>query len=117
MKNPETSPFASGHLYQDLRQGLQGEIIITVDIPLSRPGAIVGLQYLTEAERQDVMQQWKLPNSLEDSIIWSNLNDDTFIESVGKIRVFGHQDVAEIIRAAIPRSQLEEVLEASLRRV
>ncbi|MFC1899619.1 protein kinase [Chloroflexota bacterium] len=94
----------------------QGDIFITVDIPLDRPSAAIGLEYLPEADRQDVLEQWNLPHRLEGSTIWSELNDN-FTESIGKIRVFGYEEIAEIIRAAIPRPQLEDILESSLGRL
>jgi hypothetical protein len=93
-----------------------GDILITIDIPLDRPGSNLNLEYLPEADRQAVMEQWSLPAILEDSIVWSELNN-RFLEATAKVRVFGHRDVAEIIRAAIERRQLEDILEASLARL
>ncbi|MBA7706416.1 hypothetical protein ES703_115270 [subsurface metagenome] len=91
-----------------------GQIIVIIDIPVDRPGSKIPLEYLPEAERQDVLQQWKLPSSLEDSVVWKELTDK-FIETVGKIRLFCHPEVAEIIMAAIDRKQLEDIIEASVR--
>lgn len=89
------------------------DILITIDIPSDRPGSKMPLEYLPEADRQDVLQQWKLPNSLEDSIVWIQLHEN-FTESVGKVRVFGHPQVSKIIQAAIDRKQLEDMVEASV---
>lgn len=89
------------------------EIIITIDIPTGRPGSKIPLEYLPEADRQDVLQQWQLPNALEDSVIWVELHEK-FLESVGKIRVFAHPEVSKVIQAALTRKQLEDILEASI---
>lgn len=89
------------------------EIFITIDIPVDRPGSKIPLEYLPEADRQDVLQQWRLPNALEDSIVWMELHD-RFIESVGKVRLFGHPQVSRIIEAGISRKQLEDIIEASI---
>ena len=61
-----------------------------------------------------LLQQWKLPSSLEDSVVWNELSDK-FIESVGKIRLFTRPEVAEIIMAATDRKQLEDIIEASVK--
>jgi HD superfamily phosphohydrolase len=89
------------------------EVLITIDIPIDRPGSKIPLEYLPESERQNVLQQWTLPNSLEDSIVWIQLHEH-FTESVGKIRVFAHPQISKIIQAAIDREQLEEIVEASV---
>ena len=89
------------------------EIFITIDIPVGRPGSKIPLEYLPEADRQDVLQQWQLPNALEDSIVWVQLHEN-FVESVGKVRVFGHPKVSQIIVAALNRKQLEDLVEASV---
>ncbi len=91
----------------------KGQIITIIDIPTDRPGSKTALEYLPEADRQDVLQQWKLPSSLEDSVVWKELSEK-FIESVGKIRLFCHPAVAEIIMAAIERKQLEDMVESSV---
>jgi len=89
------------------------EIFITIDIPIGRPGSKIPLEYLPEADRQDVLQQWRLPAALEDSIVWIELHEK-FLESVGKIRLFGHPQVSQIIAAGINRKQLEDIIEASI---
>ncbi len=90
------------------------QIITIIDIPVDRPGSKLSLEYLPEAERQDILQQWKMPTSLEDSVVWKELSDK-LIESVGKIRLFCHPEVAEIVIAAVDRKQLEEIIESSIK--
>ena len=92
----------------------KGQIITLIDIPVDRPGSKLPLEYLPEAERQDILQQWKLPTSLEDSVIWKELSDK-FIESVGKTRLFCHPEVSELIAAAVDRTQLEDIVESSVK--
>jgi len=91
----------------------EGIILILVDIPIGRPGSAIPLEYLPETDRKEMLTEWKEPCKLEDSVIWTQLHD-SFLESVGKIRVFCHPVVINTIRAAIPRDTLESLIEASL---
>ncbi|MGD0081175.1 MAG: protein kinase [Methanoregula sp.] len=97
-----------------IRLDEQGVAIILVDIPEKRKTNVTKMKYLPEAFRHEMIEQWKTPTPLEDSEIWNRLNN-SFLESVGKIRVFCHPDVSETINAAISMEGLEKILNRSMR--
>jgi len=92
----------------------KGTILILIDIPSGRPGSAIPLEYLPEADRKEMLEEWREPSMLEDSVIWTQLHD-SFLESAGKIRIFCHPDVSNTIRAAILKDELESLVEASIR--
>jgi molybdate/tungstate transport system substrate-binding protein len=54
------------------------------DIPVDRPGSKLPLEYLPEAERQDILQQWKLPPFLFSSL---TLKLDSFFGGRSDVRL------------------------------
>jgi hypothetical protein len=96
--------------YQD-----EGRIFLLVDIPTERTGTRTALEYLPEADRRDVLQDWGSPVALEDSVVWTNLHD-SFLEAVGKIRVFADPNLRETIEAGVKKVKMTEIVEASVRR-
>ena len=47
-------------------------ILLLVDIPTQRTGSQTPLEYVPEADRRDILQEWIQPSTLEDSVIWKN---------------------------------------------
>lgn len=91
----------------------KGTILVIVDIPKERPGSDIKLEYLPETERREMVEEWKNPTSLEDSVIWTKLHDH-FLESVGKIRIFCHPEIRDTVKAGIKQSELEIFVNESL---
>lgn len=91
----------------------KGYILFLIDIPVDRPGSEIKLEYLPESDRREMLEEWKAPSTLEHSIIWKQF-EDSFIKSVGKIRVFCYPDIDATVIAAINKEGLESYLEDSL---
>lgn len=91
----------------------KGTILVLVDIPKERPGSDIKLEYLPETERREMVEEWKNPTGLEDSVIWTKLHDH-FLESVGKIRIFCHPKIRDTVKAGIKQSELEKIVYESL---
>jgi hypothetical protein len=91
-----------------------GTPLILVDMPTRRPGTWIPLEYLPEADRYETLQEWQEPLSLEDSVVWRELYD-RFLEAAGKIRVFGHPAVFKTIKAALKKSQIEDIMKTAVR--
>lgn len=83
---------------------------------MERPASKISLEYLPESDRREMLEEWKVPSSLEDSVVWKQLND-LFVESVGKCRVFCHPGARNTLEAAISQSVMEQIVEASVRYV
>ena len=96
--------------------GEQGTALILVDIPTSRPGSSIPLEYLPEQERREMIEEWKEPKPLEDSVVWTQLHD-SFMESVGKVRVFCHPHVRATLEAAVPKLALEQIVESHVKQL
>ena len=84
-----------------------------VDIPTERSGSRIRLEYLPEADSRDILQEWGEPIALEDSLIWQNLHD-SFLEAVGKVRVFSDPNFRDVFEARLNKTSLTEMLEASV---
>lgn len=91
-------------------------ILILIDIPKRRPGSEITLEYLPETDRYDIVQEWKKPSKLQDSVIWRELHGN-FIESVGKVRVFCHPEIRDAIKIAIPQRELSRIVEESMKKL
>jgi HD superfamily phosphohydrolase/predicted Ser/Thr protein kinase len=92
-----------------------GSILVLVDIPpRSRPGSTVPLQYLPESDRREMLEDWKEPKTLEDSVIWRDLHD-SLVEAAGKIRVFCHPEIRDTIEKAFNKNYLELLVEDALK--
>lgn len=108
--NPEDEELAK------LRElGDKNRAIILLDVPKDRPGSSIPLEYLPEEERREMLGEWRGPSELEDSVVWTQLHD-SFVESVGKARLFCHpgKGIREIIERAISRKILRNIVQASI---
>ena len=93
-----------------------GVPLVLLDIPKDRPASRVRLQYLPEADRQSIRQEWIEPVGLEDSTIWRDLHE-RFLEAAGKVRLFCHPRVADTLEAAMKRPVIESIVATSLQQV
>ena len=87
--------------------------LVLVDIPARRPGSDAQLEYLPEVDRHEALGEWRTPMRLGDSFIWTELHEH-LSDSASKSRVFCHPGVRETLEAAIPKSDLENMLEGAL---
>ncbi|MCX6345187.1 MAG: protein kinase [Armatimonadetes bacterium] len=91
-----------------------GAPLILVDIPYKRPED-VALEFLPESDRRDVLAEWKDPKVLGDSELWSYLDQD-FVKLVGKIRIFCHPAVRDVLDKEKIRKILGEAVDKCLSR-
>ena len=90
------------------------QVLFLLDIPSGKFPSDTPLKYLPESARQSLLQNWDDPVDLEDSLLWRELNDH-LMELVGKVRLFGHPDIADVINAALNRQELEHIIGGALR--
>lgn len=114
MPYPTSEAVGQEPLDRMIRAHEDGEILILIDIPTEREGTRIPLEYLPEADRRDIMQNWTKPVPLEDSIVWRGLHD-AFLEAVGKIRVFGDPEFRDTLEAGVKREKYVEIIEGALR--
>ena len=88
--------------------------LILVDLPMKRPGDDLQLEYLPEVDRRDTLQEWQRPMRLEDSIISTQVHEH-LQDSASKSRIFCHPAVRETLEAGIPKNDLENILDTSLK--
>ena len=105
MPYPDSSAVGGEAIDRLISAQEEGTVLILVDIPTERSGSKTSLEYLPEADRRDMLQEWKLPSILEDSIVWKTLHD-SFLESVRKTRVFCHPEFRETFEAGIGKNDL-----------
>jgi HD superfamily phosphohydrolase len=96
------------------------KVLVLVDIPIDNPeeqgGSSIGLKCLPESSRHNVKEEWRKPTSLEDSAFWNNLQAN-FVMYTGKIRLFAHPEVADVLAAAISHDQAETLIERAMQYV
>lgn len=90
-----------------------GQALFLLDIPSGKFSSDAPLKYLPESARQSLLQNWDDPVDLEDSHLWRELNDN-LIGLVGKVRLFGHPEIAALVSAALNREALENIIDGAL---
>ncbi|MFZ1964625.1 MAG: hypothetical protein WAU78_14370 [Roseiarcus sp.] len=110
---PDSEAVTSTEIDMIVAKHQDGDILILVDTPIEKRGSSVPLEYLPEANRRDMLNQWSEPTMLEDSIIWQTVHEN-FLESVGKMRVFCHPRFRKTIEAGIPTRDLQDMLESAI---
>jgi HD superfamily phosphohydrolase len=98
-----------------LLEALAKNGVLLVDTPRERRGAAVDLEYLPESDNRETRGLWQHPVNLEDSVVWKQLTG-SFLESVGKIRVFCHPDHRKLVDSVFDRPALESLLATACRR-
>ncbi|MEI6195880.1 MAG: HD domain-containing protein, partial [Verrucomicrobiota bacterium] len=90
------------------------KIIVLIDIPPERKASNISLEYLVEEDRQRFKREEVKTENLEQSIIWRAIQN-SFQESLGKLRLFCHPDYADFLARSIPRKTFESILSTSLK--
>lgn len=89
----------------------ENKIIVLIDIPLEQTGEDSRkLEYLPESSRHNVKETWLKPVEVEPDTFWTQLHKD-FTKYVGKIRIFAHPEIADILAAAIEPSEMEKLVD------
>lgn len=94
----------------------RGDILFLVDIPTDRPASQVDLCYVPEHRLGQPFVATSERVRLSYSTVWGNLAE-SFLESVGKVRVFVHPDIVNTAEAGLSREDIEGVLSAAVRQV
>lgn len=113
MRYPDSSAAGDEATDRVIQAQEEGNILLLVDIPTERSGSRIPLEYLPEADYRDILQEWGQPIALEDSLIWQNLHD-SFLEAVGKVRVFSDPNFRDTFEARLKKTSLTEMVEASV---
>lgn len=87
--------------------------ILLVDFPPEKKGTKTALEYIVEEDRRRYKIDEMRTGSLEQSIVWKGLQD-SFHESIGKLRIFCHPDHAEFVSAYLSRQEFEAALREAL---
>lgn len=96
-----------------LRLHDEGNVLFLLDIPAMKAETDTPLKYLPESARHDLLRNWEEPVDLEDSLLWQSLNNG-LLELIGKVRLFGHPQIADVVNAALDRMTIERIIEGAL---
>jgi len=88
-------------------------IIVLIDIPLEQPAGSIHLEYLPESSRHNVKEEWLEPAELEASTFWAQLYNH-FLDYVGKIRLFAHPEIVDVLAAAIEPGEMEKIIDRAM---
>ena len=89
------------------------KILLLIDIPPDRKASIIPLEYLVEEDRQRFKREEIKTENLEQSSIWRAIQN-SFQESLGKLRIFCHPGYADFLSRSIPRIIFETKLAAAI---
>ncbi len=103
----ETRSFDEGPL-NEVYATAESYPLVLVDIPGERTSGMYGLRFFGETDRWRYHTDELVRIRVEESNVWSNIVE-AFGESIGKIRIFVHPKVVEVIRA-IGQTKLESCL-------
>ncbi len=87
----------------------ENNIIVLIDIPLEQEEER-NLEYLPESSRHNVKETWIKPAEVEPDTFWTQLHKD-FTNYVGKVRIFAHPEIADILAAAIEPTEMENLVD------
>lgn len=90
--------------------------LLLVDIPSDRKGSSTDLEYLPEGDHRETKGLWRQPVNLEDSVLWKELHG-SFVQSVGKARIFCHPLYRDVVEDSVSRQELENFLDTAARNV
>jgi HD superfamily phosphohydrolase len=117
VENPPEAPTASLVITDTARNKFivagRETVILLVDLPPERKGSTIPLEFIIEEDRRRVKSDEMRTGSLEHSIVWRALQD-SFQESIGKLRVFCHPEHSEFLSAYLSRPTIENALASSL---
>ena len=94
----------------------RSKALLLIDIPPERKGSDTPLEFVIEEDRRRVKSDEMRTGTLEQSILWKALQE-SFQESIGKLRVFCHPDHAEFLSAYLSRPVIENALSHALDKV
>lgn len=101
-------------LVEAREEGGSGKILLLIDIPPDRKASTIPLEYLVEDDRQRFKREEVKTENLEQSIIWRAIQN-SFQESLGKLRIFCHPDYSDFLSRSIPRHIFAITLAAALK--
>jgi serine/threonine protein kinase len=109
MRNPGSAAVGESVVANLAAAQHRGQILMLIDIPTSRSGSQVRLEYVPETNRRDILEEWSEPVPLEDSVIWSTVYEN-FLDSVGKIRILCHPEFRDTFDAGLNRGEYEKII-------
>ena len=77
--------------------------VILIDVPGARPGAALPLYYVVEAQRRALRKDGRTVGDVHSSEVWQHFGSELH-ERAGKVRIFCHPDVADILEATVDRT-------------
>jgi hypothetical protein len=106
----------SQEAYDRFIAAVEKEVILLVDIPADRRGSETPLEFIIEEDRRRVKIDQLKTGNREASVVWKALQD-SFQESIGKLRVFCHPDHDEFLTSFLGRNKIEDALSRALKKV
>jgi HD superfamily phosphohydrolase len=90
--------------------------LFLIDIPMSRDGSKLPLQYLHEVRFANHIQ-YKPEEMIqpEDSIVWKSITDD-LLKSIGKARIFCHPDIVNTVSVFFKKEVIEKAIDSAWRK-
>src|SRR5207248_10582897 len=93
-----------------------GTILLLLDLPPKRKGSDMPLEYIVEEDRRRYKVDEVRIGSLEEAVVWKSLQD-SFHESIGKVRLFCHPDHADFVSSFLTRPEFEHTLADAVQQV
>ena len=89
--------------------------VILIDVPGARPGAALPLYYVVEAQRRALRKDERAVGEVHASDVWRHFGSELH-KRAGKVRVFCHPGVADILEATVERDAFLGAFEQAVRR-
>ena len=90
--------------------------VILLDVPGARPGASLPLYYVVEAQRRALRKDERTVGDVHSSEVWQHFGSGLH-ERAGKVRIFCHPDVADILEATVDRDTFSAAFDKAVRQV
>jgi hypothetical protein len=86
---------------------------LLVDIPGARPGSETGLHYVLESQGRKLRKDDRTVTELQQSAVWEDYARD-LSQAAGKIRIFAHPKLVDILDASLKWDEGIDLLLSSL---
>jgi HD superfamily phosphohydrolase len=84
--------------------------LVTIDVPVSKPGSRIGLEYVLEEDRRALRYSNKICGSSSKDKVWQEYAMD-LREKAGRIRIYVHPKFVDMIASCVDKSWMGETLE------
>jgi len=113
-ERPDSDIFSAEHVSLLQTRVENHKPVLLIDIPGDRPGSDVPLYYVIEAQRRALRRDDRVIGEVYPSDVWKDFGEG-LRSRAGKVRVFCHPTVVDILEAAIDRGDFVSMFESQTR--